>query len=435
MHSDLKKIADEYIEHEIEHFFDDISSSDFKIKLWKGYQKFEIINNLKDQCLNFCIEKDKNQSELKNELRNTLNFIKDLSKALQSESVTHFIKAYRNEPDKKRTESKEYLAQLCEELQFIWKRRDPLEALNGNSNHFFSFDNWFKRGVPAYCNPPILLLFNKYITSEYMTHSVLDYIFIDSAITSELCLYGLEIKKNICSLSDIPVDEDYQYCDVSLKDLHALRRKQILSSFFEGLTLGVLLPSIGLSLPFINFFSSKEWLRYFVNGLFFFSSLVIGAVLFSFSVSLTRILIYSIIKKFRKDKRLQLWHEMNFVWKRLGKKIISPLQLLELLKQTEIKGAAWPSQAWCLVDQMTTKTRIHLFPLNRTSEVTDWSLCENDGFTLIKEIKNQTPLHSKFDTRRACKTIFDSETLWHIAIFSIFYHYCFYLLLAGKIRL
>lgn len=186
----------------------------------------------------------------------------------------------------------------------------------------------------------------KYLQRPWMENELLEWIFVDSLIFSEVRGYGEKIKRYSpkASFKNIKKEmKNYHAAKGNVKEMEKLKIKQYFSSIGN---------------KFFGFFIFPLFIAYFSYYNFSPQWAVIGSVVY-FGLLISFLLVLFTVRFFAKNKNDQvreikqhaeLLYDMINVYEILKSGTISPKYFREKLYEASIKGAVWPSSVFIIVD-------------------------------------------------------------------------------------
>jgi hypothetical protein len=142
-------------------------------------QKYWLMKELADLCVNYTLEHNGNDIELEDKIEKAWDILQDLWRI----TAPDYAKKYYDEEEI----LDEHLKNKIEEAKYIiWKRHDPIFSFYGGyeSQHYFKLNTSTFSDVVA-----------NYLEKPYLRHPVLDWILLDMLITNEICMYGERVKQ------------------------------------------------------------------------------------------------------------------------------------------------------------------------------------------------------------------------------------------------
>jgi len=243
------------------------------------------------------------------------------------------------------------------ERNVIWSRRDPTVSYREGylSKESFRF--------PTNEMEDICL---EYLDNPWLRHPLIDWVFLDAFITSEINEFGEKIKRNQPGLPGRRLDEYgmhplYNEAHGNIKGMQKGQRREYFETVIQNLIFYLALP-IGAIAALVNYNWEKTALGLFA-AYSVFASLYIGANI----VTLFRYVLRSI----RREKNpwqtnISLFSSMVEVWWTLESErrfvntapldrryvdVINPRNVRELMRKSQEKGAVWSNYSWAIIER------------------------------------------------------------------------------------
>jgi hypothetical protein len=237
------------------------------------------------------------------------------------------------EPDDKMKE------RIEEAKNLLWKRHDPLRALNEGyeSEHYLEYRT---------ARDSVHAAVAAYLKRSWLRHPFLDWVFMDVMTTGELCLYGESLKNRLYPPAGEvydPSDDPYLKTSGNLQKMLKIVLNRAITKFWIRFAWAILLP-IGVI-----------WVAWH------YASGTIGVILLAGAAQCLVVEIWRIGKKIinrargKPDPNLvsfQLWHLMHKAWRCLEGPVINPSILRDTMRQSAEKGAVWDGPAFALLDRI-----------------------------------------------------------------------------------
>jgi hypothetical protein len=289
-------------------------------------QKHYLMEELADLCVKHTLEHNGSDIELEDKIKKAWDIIQDIWRTTAPDYANKYY-------DDEETIDEDLEKKIEEAEYIIWQRHDPMSSFHGGyeSPHYFELNTSTFSDVVA-----------DYLEKPYLRHPVLDWIFLDIFITSEICIYGEKAKQ------ETPRGGS-RYWDAkgNIKNMTKVNWSELGESLWNKFLFAIVFP-IGAIWAAIHF-------KYEIVGavLMFLYALVIFIYCSCKILGFVKRTISRVAG--RRDPRLAPFHlvdSMYVVWQRLDGSVINPTRVLDAMEKSAEEGAVWDMAAWSIINRV-----------------------------------------------------------------------------------
>jgi hypothetical protein len=309
---------------------------DSRLEPTRDYWAFSQANWLLEQLAAKCIAETLREGGDELALQDRLAFVYDLLRSVRLNAQRRNVHELTYKDRRDLDENERNIVENARHE--IWRRHDPKRAYNEGlkSEHMPSID---KQVIRTRCA--------EYLDKPWLRHPVLDWIFVDILVSTEIALYGEHIKQFELRFprDALGMNAEYIRSQGNLEKMRELSRTAVLDrAFINFVCTWIVLPAV---------IAAAFFFGWSITGMVLLSlySLIIAVGLGAKAGAGAKKLLGKEAPQSPSDAAKSIWWEMCKVWDELEGPIVNPSMLREALLKSRDKGTVWDTAVFSIVDR------------------------------------------------------------------------------------